>query len=68
MNCLILLPSTELISDLDLVFWVLPLLVVQVRGVVGVGTSFVFQNLIDPLLQRLLLSAFWGNGITSRAE
>ena len=48
--------------------WVLPLLVVQVKGVVGVGTSFAFQNLIDPLLQRLLLAAFWGNGITSRAE
>ena len=48
--------------------WVLPLLVVQVKGVVGEGTSFAFQNLIDPLLQRLLLAAFRGNGITSRAE
>ena len=48
--------------------WVLPLLVEQVKGVVGVRTSIAFQNLIDPLLQHLLLAAFWGNGITSRAE
>ena len=40
----------------------------QVEAAREVVLSFALQNLIDSFLQRLLFAAFWGKGITSRAE